>query len=181
MATAPDSDPLVALLDRERAAFLAAVARVPAARRPDRPAPDRWSALEVAEHVARVDGGVARLIAMKAAEPPLPPEQCEEARLSPGRAEAVRARAERIEAPERVRPAGGLPEAAVLARMEEARAALVAAYRAADPAVLDGHTWPHPLFGPITLRGWVELAAHHDARHARQLDEIAEQLAGRPA
>jgi hypothetical protein len=172
-------DPLVALLERERAAFLAAVARVPAARRPERPAPDRWSALEVAEHVGRIDVGVTKMLALYAAQPPLPPDECERARLSPDRAELVRGRAQRIEAPERVRPAGGLGEAEVLAQLEQARAALVAAYRAAAPEVLDGRVHPHPFLGPVTLRGWVELAAHHDARHAQQVDELAEQLADR--
>ncbi|MDF1506044.1 DinB family protein [Roseisolibacter sp. H3M3-2] len=178
---AAEPDPLLALLVEERAAFLAAVDRVPADRRAERPAPDRWSALEVAEHVARIDAGVARMLATYAEQPAVDPEACEAAVLGERRAGWVRARNERVEAPERVRPAGGLAEDAVREQMARAREALVAAYRAATPDVLDRRVHPHPFIGPVTLRGWIELAAHHDARHAKQVDEVAAQLAGRPA
>lgn len=171
-ATSP-SDPIVELLAHERAAFLAALERVPAERRAERPAPDRWSALEIAEHVARLDVSMTRVLAMKAGEPRLSPEECAEARMTPRLAAALRDRSVRIEAPDRVHPKGGLEEDAVHAQMGVARTALLAAYRAADPAVLDGTTFPHPVFGPVTMRGWIELLAHHDARHAQQLAEIA--------
>jgi hypothetical protein len=174
--TAPPiaDDPLPPLLARERAAFLAALERVPAARRAERAAPDRWSALEIAEHVARIDVGVAKLLALKGAEPVTStPAEREAARLTPQRAALVRDRSVRVEAPDRVRPTGALDEPAVQAQLAAARAAFLQAYQAADPAVLDGALHPHPFIGPVTLRGWVELAAHHDARHAQQLDEIA--------
>jgi hypothetical protein len=54
------------------------------------------------------------------------------------------------------------------------RAALLEAFTAADPLVLDGIVFPHPFIGPLTLRSWMELIAHHDARHAEQM---AEQMA----
>jgi len=110
-----NADPVLALLDAERASFLAAVARVPAAQQSRRAAPDRWSVVEIVEHVARIDVGVAR--------------------------EALRA-----------------------------------AYLSADPAVLDGAVHEHPVIGPLTLRGWFGMAAHHDARHAAQIAELADEL-----
>jgi hypothetical protein len=141
-------DALLALLERERAAFLA--------------------------EVARVERGVAKLFALRAAEPlAATPDQLAHARLTPERAAWVRGRAERLQAPERVRPAGALSPEAALEQLAAARAALAAAYLAAQPAVLDGAVYPHPVLGPLTLRSWVELVAHHDARHALQVAELA--------
>jgi hypothetical protein len=187
--TAPDisptssGDPMLALLDQERAAFLAQVERVPPERRAERPAPDRWSVAEIIEHVARIDTGVSKLIALRSAEPSLvPPEQAVAARMTPKRAAWVRDRSLRIEAPERVRPTGTLTLEAALAQLASARAALKAAYQGAEAAVLDNsvHPHPHPAIGRVTLRGWVELAAHHDARHAQQIAELADAWAGAP-
>jgi hypothetical protein len=180
-ASAPGDDPVLALLARERAHLLAEVERVPAARRGERPAPDRWSVHEVVEHVARVDRGVALILAARAAQPlAATPEELAGAHMTPARGAAVRDRSRRFDAPERVRPTGTVPPEAALAQLAAARAALVAAYGAADAAVLDGAVHPHPVLGPVTLRGWFELAAHHDARHAQQVAELAAALGAAP-
>ena len=174
----PADDPMFALLERERAAFLAEVARVPLARQAERPAPDRWSVVEIVEHVARIDTGVAKLLAFRAAQPlPATPDELAGAQFTSDKVARVRDRAQRIEAPERVRPTGTLSPEVALEQLTAARAALTAAYRVADPAVLDGMVHPHllPAIGPLTLRAWVELAAHHDARHAQQVGELAEE------
>jgi acyl dehydratase len=85
----------------------------------------------------------------------------------------VRNRTIRLEAPERVRPTGELTPEAALTALEQARAALIEACRAATPDELDHAAFPHPFFGPLTLRAWVELSAHHDSRHAQQLADLA--------
>jgi hypothetical protein len=71
-----------------------------------------------------------------------------------------------------VRPAAGLTPDDALAQLHASRAAVLEAFTAADPAVLDGIIVPHPFIGPLTLRAWVELVAHHDARHAEQISEL---------
>ncbi|HZF68726.1 MAG TPA: DinB family protein [Gemmatirosa sp.] len=175
--TAPSSapDPVLALLDAERAHFLAQVARIPVARQSQRPTPDRWSAAEIVEHVASIDRGVAKILALRSAGPPAArAEELADATLTPEKVARVRSRAERFEAPDRVRPTGMLTPEAALEHLADARAALKAAYAAADPVVLDGAVHPHPVIGPLTLRGWFLLAAHHDARHAQQLAELAD-------
>jgi hypothetical protein len=65
----PLPTPVLTLLDAERAHFLAQVARIPTARQAERLAPERWSVVEIVEHVARVDRGVAKLLAIRSAEP----------------------------------------------------------------------------------------------------------------
>jgi hypothetical protein len=111
---------------------------------------------------------------MKGHAPPPPdaPAPGPEAVLTPGLAARVRDRSWRIEAPERVRPAGGLAPDEALRQLAAARERLLAAYAAADRDALDRMTHPHPVIGALTLRSWVALTADHEARHVAQVAEI---------
>jgi DinB family protein len=168
------------LLDVERTALLARVARVPDERRTRRPAPDRWSVAEVLEHLARVEGGVTKLLVSRGRDRPAEALQtAPDTRLTVARIAQLRSRAERFQAPERIQPSGALGATEALRKLAETRDALCEAFRAADPAALDGQTHTHPILGTLTLRGWVEFLAHHEARHGDQIEEIADALATR--
>ena len=174
MTQPTDSVPaLLALLKAEREQLLAQYAAIPAKQRALANNARGWSAAQIVEHVARVEGNVARMIA-KGAE--LPQTATSDERLAglltATRIHWVRDRTTKVDAPERVRPAQGLSPDEALAQLHASRAAVLEAFTAADPAVLDGVLFPHPFIGPLTLRAWVELVAHHDARHAEQLSEL---------
>ena len=166
---------LLALLDHERANLMAQFERVPVARRAVRPSAGAWSAVEIVEHVARVEAGVAKMIA-KGGEMPRTATVAEvaDAQMTAGRIAAVRERGVKLSAPDRVQPTGTLTPTMVMEQIAGARAGLRSAFAAADPAVLDGIMFPHPFIGPLTVRAWVELVAHHDARHAAQLTDVAD-------
>jgi hypothetical protein len=174
-ASHASTEDLLALLDRDRAALLAQIARVPAARQTQRREPDRWSAAEIVEHLARIDLNIAKLLALRTAEATLAtPEQLSTAQFTPHRVRQVRSRTAKVVAPERIRPTGTLDIDTALAQLASARETLKAACRAVPAALLDGAIHPHPIIGTLTLRGWVEFAAHHDARHAEQVGELAD-------
>ena len=169
-----DSVPaLLALLQVERDQLLAQFAAIPVEQRARSDGAGGWSAAQIVEHVARVEGNVARMIA-KGAELPLTAtsDERQAGLLTDTRIRWVRERTTKVEAPERVRPAAGLTPDDALAQLHASRAAVLEAFSAADPAVLDGILFPHPFIGPLTLRAWVELVAHHDARHAEQMSEL---------
>jgi hypothetical protein len=175
---APDSTTAVLeLLDRERAALLACVDRVPAPLRVRRPTPERWSVMEVLEHLARVERGVAKLLAIRGQEQAPAAVALDDAQLDAARIARLRSRSERIEAPSRIQPEGALGPAETMQALADSRSALRAALQAAHPAALDGVTHTHPILGVLTLRGWACFVAHHEARHAAQVEEIAEALA----
>jgi hypothetical protein len=177
-STSAPPDAALALLDTEHAALRGQLDRVPAARRADRPAPARWSSAEVAEHVARVESSVAKLFAKRAAAPVFAtPAEIAAAALTPPRVAGLRNRAVRIEAPEWVVPTGSLSADAALDQLTAAHAALRAAYEATPATVLDGCVHVHPILGPLTLRDWMATMAHHEARHAEQVAELANDLA----
>jgi hypothetical protein len=161
------------LLARERANLMAQYARIPAERRADAPAAGGWSAVQVVEHVARVEAGVAKML-QKGATMPLTAtaEEMDAAQITPRTIAIVRDRSTKAQAPERTLPTGSVsPESAISALLQSREALLAGFYETADP-VLDGITFVHPFVGPLTLRAWVELVAHHDARHAAQLAEL---------
>jgi len=161
---------LLALLHYERANLLTQFESTPEALRVASTGDSGWSAAQIIEHCARVEGGVARMIA-KGAEMPRTAtvDELQAAVLTERTIGWVRERSTKVEAPERVRPTGTLDADAALAQLQASRAALLEAFATADNAVLDGVTFPHPFIGPLTLRSWVELTAHHDARHAAQM------------
>jgi hypothetical protein len=162
-----------ASLVHEREYFLRTFDRVPTDRRSARPASGGWSAVEVAEHVSRVERGVVKMLTAGATMRQLTSvEELESAQLTEQKIHTVRVRAEKVQAPERAHPTGGFDADSVVSELAQSRAALLEAFRAADPAVLDRVTYPHPFIGPLTLRAWVELVAHHDARHAQQVQDL---------
>jgi uncharacterized damage-inducible protein DinB len=169
------AEPVTDLLARERDNLLAMFLRVPEAHRTTRPSAGAWSAMEILEHCARVEGGVAKLLALRAAEPlTATAEEAAAGALTEEKVQLVRTRAEKLAAPERVQPTGTLSVDAVMRQAAASRAALLGAYAATPGAVLDGAVHPHPFIGPLTLRAWVHLIAHHDARHAGQMGEVAD-------
>lgn len=165
-------------LEAERAALISRVERVPVDLRDRRPEPNRWSIAEVLEHLTRMDTGVTKLLMTRGQSPPpadTPPPEPSSV-LGPELSATVRDRSKRVEAPERVQPSVGLSAQDALAHLSATRAGLLAAFESANPEALDQLTHVHPFFGPLTLRSWVALAADHEARHAQQITEIAQQL-----
>ena len=175
MPTPPDSEPaMLALLARERQNFVSQFERVPSARRTAPAADGGWSPVQVAEHVAPGETGVARMIIKGASLPrAATDDELVAAQITESKVAIVRDRTVKVQAPERTHPVGAVTAETAVSQLEQSRAELLAAYHAAEPAVLDGVTFTHPFVGPLTLRAWMELVAHHDARHAQQLQEFA--------
>jgi hypothetical protein len=178
MSTA-DTARVLALLDTERRMLLATASAVPPRFRERRPATGRWSVAEVIDHLARVEEGVATLLAARGATAPAAPADeavLAAAQLTPERIANLRNRRMLFEAPERVRPGAEPDFDTAVQRVARAREALLAALGACDPVALRQVTYVHPALGRLTLEGWVESVAHHEARHAAQITEIAEAL-----
>ena len=179
MSTAEPLALVLEVLEKERAGLLISIGQVPEGKRQLRPTAQHWSVSEILEHLAHVERGITTMLVTRGREPPAEPVSpaiLDEARLTPERAARIRDRSVRIEAPARIRPAGRIGSAEALEALTAARAALVAAYLAADPAALDGLTQRHPVVGLLTLRGWVMFVGHHEARHAAQVAELADTI-----
>src|SRR5262245_5878182 len=169
----PHLEQVFARLDRSRAALRAAVETVPADARATRPAPERWSAAEVVEHLSMVERIFGERIANA-----LQPRVQELARETAERTnlpDAIEARmADRVNkrnAPDTARPTGTLAWNDALAIVEQGHTRLRSIVCGADGLALSQVTLDHPFFGTLTVYQWIELMAAHESRHTEQIRE----------
>ena len=167
-------------LDAAHARFQSAVARVPEPLRRQRPEPDRWSAVEVVEHVGIVEHRLTRMLAEQVARlregagPRATPASPPAGGIDPAR---FADRSRRFTTRTGV-PTGTVDEAAAWAQLEHARRAFRDLVASANGLPLEERVQvPHPAFGLMTLYEWMAFIAGHEERHAWQVDEIHGQLA----
>ena len=167
-------------LDHHRADLRTAVDEIPPELRSPRPAPERWSVIELLEHVSLVERRLTYLLNHWVAE-------AREQGLAPGEdthptppvnLEIVLNRGYQVTASEAVRPQGKLDEAAAWAALEEVRRDLKATVLQFEGLPLGGVIRPHPALGPLNFYQWVEFVGWHEARHTAQIRENGSQLAG---
>ena len=175
------SDALAAL-DASRLALREAIAAVPAGLRTERPGPDRWSPVEIVEHLSLVETRFSAVVGGKIAEAVaggLDRESQPRTRLPEKIQSMLADRTGKRTAPEAAVPSGALSESAAWAAAGKAREAFRAAVMSADGLALSGVIHEHPFFGPLNVYQWVELIAAHEMRHVAQVRETAAQLMAR--
>jgi hypothetical protein len=170
---------LVEYADAARAALLEVAATIPADRFTARPAPARWSAAELLEHLARVESGCARVIAKRAAgarASGIADEREDGSMLGALDGKYVTDRSRKLVAPDIVAPAGGFTREGALEALAKSRAEFKRAVADADGLALGEVRHTHVVLGEIDLYQWILFVGQHERRHLPQLEEIASQL-----
>lgn len=170
---------LIEYTDAARAALLEVALTIPADRFADRPVPERWSAAELLEHLARVESGCARVIAKRAAGARaggVPEEREDSSMLGALDGRHVTDRSRKLVAPDIVAPAGGFTRDGALDALAKSRAEFRRAVADADGLALGQVRHTHVVLGEIDLYQWILFVGHHERRHLPQLEEIAAQL-----
>lgn len=178
----PHLSDVFAKLDESRQALRQALAIVPSAARHERPGPDRWSPIEIVEHLALVETRFSAVVGGKIAEAlthGLGPEAAPREPLPDRVREMLANRINRRTAPEAATPSGRLDEASAWRLADTARAGFRVAVTSADGRALSTVIHEHPFFGPLNVYQWVELIAAHEMRHVAQVRETAVQLVAR--
>lgn len=160
-------------LDAQRAVLREAFEAVQPELRDHPPAPGRWSAAGVVEHLAILEQRIAALLAGKIAAAKaegLAADTSTEPILPTINVAAVLDRSRRVETPSIGAPTGLSAEAA-WAALERSRASLREALHAGDGFALGTITHQHPLFGPLSAYQWFAFMGAHEARHAAQIRE----------
>lgn len=169
----------LAALDASRQALRQAMAAIPAPARTERPGPDRWSPVEIVEHLSLVETRFSTVVGGKIADAlgaGLPPESEPRTPLPEKIRTMVADRTGKRTAPDAAIPSGAMSEDAAWAAAETARAGFRAAVMSADGLALSGVIHEHPFFGALNVYQWVELIAAHEMRHVAQVREAAAQL-----
>ncbi len=166
------------LLNKTRQAFLDAVDGLSDSQARWKPAPDRWSILEYAEHLALADDALVSLVKKSLLTPPL--RETEEER----RARETKIRETPV--PRGVnRAPEGLQPTSRFASLADAVGAFLAArertleYTRTTEADLRSHFHPHPVFGALDAYQWLAGNGRHVATHCEHIKEIR-QMDGFP-
>lgn len=167
--TDADRAALVAHLERTGAKFEKSIDGLSEAQWSYKTAPERWSAAEVAEHVAAAEGFIRGYI-----EPMMKEEPSGELLANARKDsidEAVVDRSKKFQAPEPLMPT----------KKYATPAEALAAFRAERQKTIDFvknggdfrlHAGAHPLAGPLDAYGWVKFLSAHSERHTLQIEEI---------
>jgi DinB superfamily len=163
---------LLTYLDDQRSVLKSAFESIPTEMRERPPAPDRWSAVNVIEHLSIVETRVSKILS----------ERIEEGRsgllAETGNAPILPTidykrmydRSTRVKAPETAIPTG-LGADAAWAALENAGSMLRGLVRANEGLALSAVKHPHPRFGMLSVYEWVAFLGAHEVRHAEQIRE----------
>jgi hypothetical protein len=160
-------------LDESQKEFLAAIDGLSEEQWKWKPAPNRWSVGETAEHVVLAEallfGTVQKAVAS--------PANLEWAEKTKGKTELIeRIMAPRLgkaQAPESIVPQGGMTAAQVKERFEKQRAEIVK-FATETSVALKEHTVEHPMpvFGTLNAYQWLIYVPLHTMRHDKQIAEV---------
>jgi DinB superfamily len=168
---AADNGKLVQHLDRTSAKFLASVHGLSEAQWNYKPAPDKWSVAECAEHIAAAESFIRAAIEKSLAGPAAKKAALKDAVKDDAVTAFVVDRSKSFKAPEPLAPSNrfGSPAAAVQA-FETERAKTTELAKTSTG--LRTHTADHPGFGPLDAYGWMLFLSAHTERHTLQIEEI---------
>lgn len=171
LAADGDQTALVAQLQRTEARFLKSIDGLSEAQWNFKPAPDRWSIAECAEHITAAEplirGMIAEAIKNKLTAEMLPSAKKDEQLLT-----GLVDRSKKFKAPEPLIPTNrfGNPQAAV-EKFRNERAETIKLASAAD-LDLRAQGGPHPFLGPLDAYGWFLFQSGHSERHTLQIEEV---------
>ena len=158
-------------LEKTRAGVLAATKGLSEAQWNFKPAPDKWSVAEVAEHIAAAEDFIRGMIQEQAMKAPARTEPADLKALDNMVIQGITDRTNKVQAPEPLKPSNrfGSP-AASLKHFEESRAQTVKFLK--ETKDLRGHASDSPLGQKLDAYEWVLFIAAHSERHTKQINEV---------
>jgi hypothetical protein len=176
----PRIEELLDHLDRRRSEVRSALDSVPVDRHQIQP-DGQWSVVNVLEHLAMVEGGVASFFRKRiddARAAGLGPELETSSVLEQPNVPNILDRSRKLRGSDAVRPVSGIDTEGAWRSLEETRSQLREVVTSADGLAIGELTHPHRAFGPMNFYQWLVFVADHEARHAAQIREIGERVSG---
>jgi hypothetical protein len=154
-------------------AFLKSIAGLSEKQWKFKPAPDRWSAAEVSEHIAVSESMIFGMVQKQVMTSPATPEKRAEAKVTDEQIlTMVPDRSHKAQAPEFLKPTNRWATREELMKsFEESRKATMDYVRTTNDDLRD-HFGPHPLLGPLDAYQWILLISAHSERHTKQIEEV---------
>lgn len=160
-------------LEQTRKDFLAAVDGVSEEQWKFKPAPERWSIAETAEHIAVAEQMIWDLVSGKIMKSPATPEKRAEVE---GKEEMIMKvipdRSRKAQAPEQLRPIGKWTTQAALVKDFETTRGQEIAYLQETKEDLRDHFEEHPFLKTMDAYQWLIFNGAHSKRHTAQILEV---------
>lgn len=139
---------------------------------------EKWSIRQIAEHMAMVDSGVARICQKLLSEAKVAGKMSNGLiAMSPRFQElVVKIRDVKVEAPERVQPTGNVSVSEAIDRINANQVNFDSMRQELETYDLTEPKFPHPYFGPITAVEWLVVAGGHEHRHKKQIERLLERI-----
>jgi uncharacterized damage-inducible protein DinB len=160
-------------LEDSRKEFLAAVDGLSGEQWNFKPAPDRWSVGEVAEHIMLAEGALFARVEQALAAKPNPDWEKKTAGKSAFLEQGLLNRTHKAQAPETIVPKGNFTRAQIMSRYAAERAKTLEFIRKTE-LPLNEHTAEHPfpIFNTLSAYQWVIYIPLHNLRHNQQIAEV---------
>ena len=164
--------------EKIREGFIAIVSTISPDEAAVLPDGEKWTIQQIAEHVSIVESGISRICAklLESARADGNPSDGSFSLSENFGTRAGEIAQMKVEAPERVHPAGDVSMAESLERLESSSISLKALSRDLNHFDFSEHTFPHPFFGPLTAGEWLVMAGLHENRHRQQIERILEKI-----
>ncbi len=158
-------------LDQSRQGFLAAIDGISDQQWKWKPAPDRWSVGEVAEHVVLAEASQFANVKTALASAPDPNWEAKSKGKTETLIQVLAPRLGKAQAAEAIVPRGGMTPAQVRERFETQRAEMVK-FASGTEAPLKQSFVDNQFFGPLNGYQWLIYAPLHTMRHDKQIAEV---------
>ncbi|WP_101845999.1 DinB family protein [Halobacillus sp. Marseille-P3879] len=157
-------------IEEKRNEVLSFIEKIPEPLVYKRPTPTSWSILEISEHLYLMEQLISSQIG-KAFKEDNPQETSEKPIHK-----AIN-RDYKVEAPESVQPKAQFTNVKEASdALAKSREALLFLIHNKDEETLNKYAFPHPAFGDLTVKQWVEFIGWHELRHLDQMKEAYEQV-----
>jgi uncharacterized damage-inducible protein DinB len=160
-------------LDESHTEFLALIDGVSETQWNWKPAPERWSVGETAEHIVLAEALLFNFVQRALAAPPNSAWEEQTKGKTEFIVNVMPSRTGKAQAPEPVKPREGLACSQVKQRFEQQRIVIVQ-FATETQLPLTEHTADHPspVFGTLNAYQWLIYVPLHTIRHGKQIVEI---------
>jgi hypothetical protein len=168
-----ERDHAVAELESSRKVFLEATSGLSEAQWNFKPAPDRWSIAECAEHIGVTEAFILNLITEQALKGPAEPEKRVQVQGKDTSMMAMAVdRSAKFKAPEQIQPTRRWSTSGEITKnVLENRAHTIAFVNTTQEDLRD-HFMDHPVFKTLDTYQWILLTSAHMRRHTAQILEV---------
>jgi hypothetical protein len=136
-----------------------------------KPSPDHWSIAQILEHLYLTELSVAHQMKKAAERTDTPIPEAKPIQLTLDRSRRVYVPTPAIEPSVGYKTLDSLKE-----KLYQSRQVLTCVLQDLTPDQLKRSSMPHPLFGAMSLKQWVEFVGLHEQRHLEQIKETKERL-----